>query len=68
MRSIRKLRQRIKKNPTDIPYDVKISVAIRDNGVCVNCKNKIKMLEEENEELNKNLNVQKLRMKIKSMR
>ena len=40
MRSIRKLRQRIKKNPTDIPYDVKISVAIRDNGVCVNCKNK----------------------------
>ena len=30
-----------------------------------NCKNKIKMLEEENEELNKNLNVQKLRMKIK---
>ena len=40
MRSIRKLRQRVKKNPTDIPYDVKISVAIRDNGVCVNCKNK----------------------------
>ena len=30
-----------------------------------NCKNKIKILEEENEELNKNLNVQKLRMKIK---
>jgi len=30
-----------------------------------NCKNKIKILEDENEELNKNLNVQKLRMKIK---
>ena len=30
-----------------------------------NCKNKIKNLEDENEELNKNLNIQKLRMKIK---
>lgn len=40
MRSIRKIRQRIKKKPTDIPYDVKLSVAIRDNGMCVNCKNR----------------------------
>ena len=25
---------------TDIPYDVKITVAIRDNGKCINCNNK----------------------------
>lgn len=25
---------------TDIPYDVKITVAIRDNGRCINCNNK----------------------------
>ena len=40
MRSIRKLRQRVKRKPTDIPYDVKMTVAIRDNGLCINCKNK----------------------------
>ena len=40
MKSIRKLRQRVKKKATDITYDVKVSVAIRDNGLCVNCKNK----------------------------
>jgi len=40
LKSIRKLRQRVKKKATDITYDVKVSVAIRDNGLCVNCKNK----------------------------
>lgn len=32
--------KRQSKKATDIPYDVKVSVAIRDNGMCINCKNK----------------------------
>lgn len=32
--------KRQSKKATDIPYDVKVTVAIRDNGMCVNCKNK----------------------------
>ena len=40
-KSIRTMRHRRQsKNATDIPYDVKITVAIRDNGRCINCNNK----------------------------
>lgn len=41
MKSIRKMRyKKQSKKATDIPYDVKITVAIRDNGRCINCNNK----------------------------
>lgn len=41
MKSIRTMRyRRQSRKATDIPYDVKVTVAIRDNGRCINCNNK----------------------------
>ncbi|WP_304683163.1 hypothetical protein [uncultured Clostridium sp.] len=41
MKSIRYMRyKRQSRKATDIPYDVKVTVAIRDNGICINCHNK----------------------------